>query len=311
MKNLKILSAILTTALIITLSFASCGGGGGGGSGNTPADNSGGTGGSGGNKNPTSKIFESSDEKAIYILEVTSASAANASVSRAAVAPVYTPKTGDSFTLTIILMNGEGTWTDDGTVTTNGNTITLSGKKASELTITVSSGFKEMTRIEVPSGTTITIGSTQITSTNVEPNEVVEPTTINLYANRWDDGENWAYDILLSKIISFKPKKDDIFIFRISGTPNKTLEKTNLVMETHPADWSDFQSLGASAQVKLSGSEYFDRTFEFTLWEDPKPDYIIQLTLYNDVAPPKNVKTGDNVAKITDFELRLVGFSSK
>jgi len=297
MKNLKILSAILTTALILTLTFASCGGGGGGGG--TPADNSGG---SGGNKSPTSKIFESSDDKAIYILEVTSASAVNASVSRAA-APVYTPKTGDIFTLTIIIKTTGETWTDSGTVTTSGTTITLSGMNS--LTVTVSGDG--MTAITVPTGTTITFDSgITLTPTALTPKKV-DPTVLEIYADKWDTGEDWAHGWdLIKEVTSIKPTKGDSFRFRIRGTLDKTLEKASLSISAHPADWSDYQWLGGAEQVRLL-SGYIDQTFEINIGDNPISGWIIQLTLVNGVPLPKGAKNGDVLATISNFELRFMG----
>jgi len=310
MKNLKILSAILTTALILTLTFASCGGGGGGGG--TPADNSGGTGGSGGNKNPTSRVYESTDTSDnVYILKVTSASS-KASVSRAA----YTPKSGDTFTLTIIITSLGETWTDSGTVSTSGTTLTLSGKETSSLTITVSKNGNDMIKIEVPSGTTITLdnGNTfTIPNEDLKATKLPDPTTIKLVANNNDDGPNWAYARVLSDITNVKPKPGLKYKFRVSGTTDKTMETPSLSIEAHTKDWvkdadgNDYQWLGGvEGQVRLSGT--FEETFLIPIYFDPKTGYIVQVTLYNNDAVPANAILNETVlATIKNFELRLIG----
>ena len=136
MKNLKILSAILTTALILTLTFASCGGGGGG-SGPAPALPA---------KEPQKTIYRSEDEEGnVYRLEVTE----NVS-GRAA----YTPQKGDTYVLTIFWKEeGKGSSTSSGTVETTGGTLTLKPTVATAtFTITIST-VSGVTGITAISGT--------------------------------------------------------------------------------------------------------------------------------------------------------------
>jgi len=302
MKNKKILLAILTTALIITLTFASCGGGGGGGSGPspspapvTPATPT----------NPTSKIFESSDKDGnIYILEVT-ASASKASVSRAT---TYTPKDGDTFTFTIITSSGK-TWTDSGTVKTSGITLTLKLSESKTLTITVSDN--SMVKIEVPEGTTITIDSTPITTVdNLTATPPVNP-KFELKASKYDVGQSWEDSIPLKTVTKAIPKKDDKFRFRVRGTTDKTLVNFRASLATHTEDWSHYQWLGGAEYVKGGVSGTFDETFEITIGEDPKDGYIINFTLANnDVPLPANYENNKTVvATISNFEVRLVGIT--
>jgi len=285
-KTIKVLSVI---SLMLVITLASCGGGGGGsGAPNTPAS-------------PTSAVFESKDSTGnIYILEVLSASASRA---------VYTPKNGDSFTLTIITSTGNS-WTDSGTVSTSGTTLTLSGTKANTLSITVSGN--NMTKIEVPSGTTITIDSTTITTVTLTAIQQAIPTVITLNADKYgDDESDWNRRMNLSEITSVKPKKDDGIRFRIRGTTDKALENLFLQLDSFPSDWSDYQFLGSSEPIKIPAGGAFDKTFEFKILDDPKTDYNVAIGLYNGVAVPASVKHGTVMATISNFEIRCIGLKPK
>jgi hypothetical protein len=281
MKNVFKVLGIISLIAVIGFSFTSCGDG----SGSAP--------------NPTSTVFESKDSAGnIYILEVSSASA-----SRTA----YTPKNGDSFTLTIITSTGNS-WTDSGTVSTSGTTLTLSGTKM--LTVTVSGNG--MTKIEVPSGVAITIGSTTITTITLTAIQQAIPTVITLNADKYgDDESDWNRRMNLSEITSVKPKKDDRIRFRIRGTTDKALENLFLQLDSFPSDWSDYQFLGSSESIKIPAGGAFDKTFEFKILDDPKTGYNVAIGLYNGVAVPASVKHGAVMATISNFEIRCIGFSSK
>jgi len=282
-KTLKLLG-IVAIAAIIGFSFTSCGD-----SGPSPAPAA--------PANPTSKIFESKDTAGnIYILEITSKSAGNASISRAAAVPAYTPKNGDTFTLTIITSSGD-TWTDSGTVAISGTLITLSGTKSIKITVSDTG----MEKIEVPEGTTITIGSTSITTTTVEPKEI-EPVTIHLLAQKDGDWEGWLFGVPLSVATSVLPKKDDTFRFRIRGTTDKTLEKVNLTISSSDSEGKYFWN-GASEQFELSGS--FDKTIDIYIYNENNNG--LYLTLSNTVPVPASVKDKDIMATISNCEARLVG----
>jgi hypothetical protein len=286
MKNVFKVLWIIALVAIIGFSFASCGGGGGGGPAPaTPA-------------NPTSAVFESKDSAGnIFILEVSSASA-----SRAA----YTPKNGDSFTLTIITSAGE-TWTDSGSVSTSGTTLTLSGTKASALSITVSGN--NMTKIEVPSGTTITIEGTNITTVTLTAIQQAIPTVFTLNADKWSDDESdWNRRMDLSEITSVKPKKDNRIRFRIRGTTDKALENLALQLDSYPSDWSDYQFLGCSESIKIPAGD-FNKTFEFQILDNPKTGYTVAIGLYNFIAVPASVKHGAVMATISNFEIKCIGLN--
>jgi len=134
---------------------------------------------------------------------------------------------------------------------------------------------------------------------------IVETTDQNLNANMWDDGEAWNFVFNLKNITPAIPKKGDVFRFRISGTPDKTLEKLNLSIEAHTEDWSSYQWLGGSESIRVIGT--FEHTFEIEIGEDPNPGNIIGLDLSNNVLVPPNVKRFDTVATIKDFKIRFVG----
>ena len=289
-KTLKLLG-IVAIAAIIGFSFTSCGD-----SGPSPAPAA--------PANPTSKIFESKDTAGnIYILEVTSKSAVNASISRAAAVPAYTPKDGDTFTLTIITSSGD-TWTDSGTVAISGTTLTLSGTKASTLSITVSGN--DMTKIEVPEGTTITVEGTTITTVTLTSTGIEgAPKTWGLHPS-WG-GDSWDGNIELKKITGAKPKKDETFRFKISGTPDKTLEKFGIGLIAYPDGWGDSQWLGSSRQVNVSGP--FEEIFEITVLDDPTNGWNIDISVANNVPFPSNVSAGGGqiLATISNFELRFIG----
>jgi len=130
MKNLKILSAILTTALILTLTFASCGGGGGG-SGPAPALPA---------KEPQKTIYRSADaEGNVYRLAVTEKVAGRAA---------YAPQKGDTYVLTIFWKEeGKGSSTSSGTVETAGGTLTLKPTVAPTVTFTITISGSGLTAI--------------------------------------------------------------------------------------------------------------------------------------------------------------------
>jgi len=289
MKNVIKAFGIFVLAAMIGVSMTACGGGGSPSPAPADTDNP---------ANPTSTVFESKDSAGnFYILEVTSASAVNASVSRAA-APAYTPQNNDIFTLTIILKAG-GTWTTSGTVTVAGGSLTLSGM-GDQLTVTITTeGMKNITgTITLDNGSTLTPG-------NLTPSQPVDPATITLNVNRWEDGENWNHGLNLSDVTGVRPKKDDRFRFRVRGTTDKTLEKASLSLEAYPADWSDYQWLGGSEEERLSGA--FDYTFEINVYDEPKNGYFINLVINNNVAVPVSAKDWETMATISNFEVRLVG----
>jgi len=107
MKNFKILSAILTTALILTLTLASCSSGGG---------------------DPTSVVYEGVGNGNTYKLEITKGPG------RAA----YVPVTGDDYVLTINPVNKTSTGTV--TVIGSGSNLTLFLSGGESLTVTISGG---------------------------------------------------------------------------------------------------------------------------------------------------------------------------
>jgi len=166
-----------------------------------------------------------------------------------------------------------------------------------------------MTKIEVPSGTTITVEGTPITTTTLTA------TSLEGAPNKWDlhpgygDVPKWDGNIELKKITSAKPKKGDTFRFRISGTTDKTLEKFGIYLIAHPDDWAGGQWLGGSDEVKISGT--FERIFEITVWNDPNNGWDIDLALANYVPLPSNVKPGDPIilATISNFELKFIGIT--
>jgi len=240
---------------------------------------------------PKSAVYESKDTAGnVYILEVTNPSRS--------IRAAYTPKSGDIYTLTIILVTGE-TRISNGTVTVSGATLELSG--GDTLTITISGDG--MTSIL---GTITLDNGVTLTPVRLEP-RIVEPKTFTLNVNWERDG--WDGSMELSDITSVKPKAGYIFKFKISGTTDKTLEKFGMHLDCQTPDWMQYQWLGGSGQVRLSGT--FEQTFDIEIGEDPKDGYVVHLHLSNDAAVPASARDWAVMATISNFEVRLVGIEEK
>jgi hypothetical protein len=216
--------------------------------------------------------------------------------------------------------------TSEGTVTASGGSLILKPSN-SETTFTITTSGENMNTI---SGTiTLTSGATKQAPASVTPTQRQREHAIGLWANIWGDdggqsGESIDYRFLLSDFTSVKPKKGLTFVFKISGTVDRAskinpLKWFNIALSCHPDDWSDYQWLGASEQVSLSG--FFEQTHEITVGDDPKPNYIVEAGLasslwwapgdgsysyYNDKLPA-GTKGGDIMATINNFSIRLVG----
>jgi len=289
MKNVIKAFGLIVLAAIIGVSMMSCGGGGGGGTPTPPAPS------------PTSTVFESEDDSNRYILFIEAPKN-----NRAA----FNPKNGDSYTLTIILKTTGATKTSSGTVlTVSGTILTLSGGNNLKVTIEISSD------VSVMKGMTGTI----ITDTGETIQAPVSLTSVKTSVpKKWDlhpswGGDSWDGNIELNKITMAIPKKGDTFRFKISGTPDKTLEKFGIGLISYTDGWSDSQWLGGSSrQVKVSGP--FEEIFEITVLEnynvkDPNVKWNIDLSIANNVPFPSNVSAGgtETLATISNFELRFIG----
>jgi len=282
MENKKIFLAILAVTLVLGIVFTSCGNG----STSTTGVVSAGL---------TTKVFESEDAVNRYILSFDAPRSVRAA---------YTPKYGDSYTLTIIVKASGETKTSSGTVLeVNGATLTLSG--GSNLTVTIEVTSTGVSAMKAMTGTITTItGETIPAPTTLTP-VIVAPNTITLNAQRWDSGEQWKYSKSLDEITDYKLKHGDMLTFKVSGTTDKTLEKASLSFEAFPADWNGYQWLGGSERVQLSGT--FEKTFEIFIPENPNDGWNVGIMLANSVPVPASAKDWETLATITNFELRLIG----
>jgi len=287
MKNLKILLAIPAIALVFGMTVIGCGNGSTNASGVVSAG-------------LTTKVFESEDDVNRYILSFDAPRSVRAA---------YTPKYGDSYTLTIIVKASGETKTSSGTVLeVNGATLKLSGGTDLFVTIEVRSGVSAMTAMTGEIKTDD--GETLQAPVSLTP-KTVEPKSINLTANRWGSGEDqeeWISSIVLSEITGVRPKLGDTYTFKISGTTNKTLERFGLSFSAHPEDWSEYQWLeSVSEEARLSGT--FEKTFEVFVRKQPNDGYVIQLDLVNGVPVPASASNGEVLAIISNFEIRLIGIN--
>jgi len=268
MKNLKILSAILTTALILTLTFASCGGGGGGGTPTPPP------------AGPTSARYESEGADGnTYVLEITKASG------RAA----YAPKNGDNYVLTIT-KDGVLIGTSNGTVTVSvknkNSTFTLQpetpngSEKPTPFTITIvttDSGLQRMDEIKGP--ITLTNGETREAP---KVNPIQEFLTFDLKAEKYSNVELWTNSLNLSDFTNYEPKKGDKLNFRISGTMDKPLEWFSVGISSHINKDPWYRWLGSREDGYIDElPATFNYTFVIEAIDDPLAPNSVKIGFSN------------------------------
>jgi len=288
----------IALAAIIGFSFASCGSGAG--SSQPPAD-------------PELAVYESQDSEGnIYILEITSAGRA-----------VYTPKTGDNYTLTIKNKSGAVIGKSNGTVTvtvngsTNSFTLAPSNSPTETFTITIvntETGGVLMTAIIGP----ITLADGRsIEAPRVNPVRTYEK--FELYANKWWEFNNsWSNDIRLSDFTTERPVKGKIYVFSLSGTTDKLLNNVKLELSTWVAEESDWRWVGGAEIVPIPTLTFVDQIFKVYIYNDPIPNVPINLgienVLWNEANGvdsgerlPPGTNNGDLMATIRNFKISLIG----
>jgi len=205
--------AILVTAIVFNFTVCSGGGAGGGGAPTpvVPAE-------------PTSAVFESRDnDNNIYVLKITKATSGSKAV--------YNPKDGDNYVLTIT--KDSSIKRSSGTITTvNNNNLTLKPTDSTTsftVTIEKTSTAALLTQI---SGTIVTDKGEVTGPDNMTPVGTFE--TFALGADWWvteNSAETWRAKIKLSDFTTKKPKAGDVFIFGLSGNPDKPINWFNISIE--------------------------------------------------------------------------------
>jgi hypothetical protein len=313
MKNVFKVLGIIALVTAIGLSFAGCDTGGGG---TTPAP----TGPAG--PAPLQKTvytWDAGDDS--YSLEIT-----EASNSRAA----YTPKSGDTYVLTITLKAG-GTQKSSGAVAVSNNTFTLTPTGTSTtFTITVTPTATNVLVTGMSGTITLEGGETKTVTETVTPVKIYE--TFTLKANIWyysdtDCGESWYASIPLSDFTDKIPKKGDKFTFKLSGTTDTEIKWFNTQMECI----KPYQYLGSAHRkdqsgndvwdtVNLSKNKPFEETFIVDIDNDIRPDatYIgvgminslWQITgdyqHDNGAKLPEGTEQGAVMATIRNFRISLI-----
>jgi hypothetical protein len=201
----------------------------------------------------------------------------------------------------------------EGTVDIRGSTLTLK-PEGSNIPFTITAAGENMSAIS---------GTITFTSGEMETKTAVSLTTVpvdvgdtfNLDFNKWDTGESWANSINLTKFIPFKPKQGDEFQFMINGTLDKALERFGISLAGHTSDWSGYQWLGGVGEdnmINVSAGTFFSHTFPVTIWNDPIPDYIINVTIScSDTDTPADIPQWTTMRTIIDFEIYLVGIRNE
>jgi predicted RNA-binding protein with TRAM domain len=312
MKNVFKLFGITALVAVIGFSMIACDTGGGGGGGGPGRQQPAG---------PATTTYVSYDDNGDkYELEIT----------EAAGRAVYTPKSGDTYKLTITLADGGGTKTSTGTITVTELTLTLTPLNAETTTFTVtvtSSG--EITQI---TGTITLTDGTTVNEPEINKSKVYP--TFDLPAHHVDNaGDAWGAQIRFSEFTAYIPKKGDTVKIRISGTSDKVLNNFRLAICCDNGDWFDdgpyaiytweensdqfiWEDLGTHALVDLPLN--FDKTFEIRITDDPKPNTTVRLTIEKiltelssnfdsgETLPTDYVNNETVMATITNFKIARV-----
>jgi hypothetical protein len=190
----------------------------------------------------------------------------------------------------------------------SGGTLTLT-PAGTNAPFNVTASGENMTAI---SGTiTFTSGETMTKNESLTAVPVNVDKTFTLAVTRWDDGESWLGSIRLEDITPLKSKKGDELQFRISGTPDKKLEKFGISLQSYTPDWSDYQWLGGVGDENLPAAALFSRTFSVIVGDDPKNGLIVSVVLSCGTKTPANIPDGTIMATINDFEIKLVGIRNE
>jgi hypothetical protein len=253
-------------------------------------------------------VYEGIDGDDYYKLEITKASG------RAA----YTPKSGDNYVFTIEKDGQTNISTGKVTVKSGGLELKPSNSdSAPAVTVKIESGL--MTGIEG----TITLDDGQ----EVQPPSNIIPAKTNdifLTANNWVDpeGQSWyAQTGPLSEFTLHKPKMGEKLTFKVSGTPDKSMNFViGLYSNTSEDKWWEYTWHGNCDEVKLSSNVPFNDEFVITVSVNTNPAHVFKLEV-NNVLWWKNEKesydsgqgklppgaNGETVmATIKDFRISLV-----
>jgi len=309
MKNVFKLLGITALAAVIGLSFAGCAGE------DSPEP-----------ATPQKMVYTWDAGDDSYELEITEASEGRA---------VYTPKTGDTYVLTITLNVG-GTQKSSGIVTvssSSGKESTLTLKPANSnttFTVTVVATATNVLVESVDGEIVVEDGEKVTVSGPVIPVKVYE--TFVFWAEKWTPteafpcyNESWKTDPFnLSDFTTHIPTKGDTLTFRFSGTTNKEMKG----FEFQIVSWADsepWRFIGSSKDYKLS--ETFDQKFDVPIYGDPYSNtsgfglYIVNYLwesgldgeIYFDTGDrlPEGAKDGDVMATVRNFRLSLVNIESE
>jgi predicted RNA-binding protein with TRAM domain len=268
MKNVFKVLGIIALVTVIGLSFAGCDTGGGA----TPAP----AGGPGGQAAPQKTVYTWVAGDDSYSLEIK-----EASNSRAA----YTPKSGDTYVLTI----NPGNKKSSGTVAVSGYTFTLTPTGASTtFTITVTKTNDTTLLVTGMTGTITLEGGTEtvnVSDKQVTPVKVFE--TFSLKAEKWDNIQAWYNDdISLSDLTPVEPKKGDKLKFKISGKMDKPLEwfsvglSSRIDLASEP--WFEYRFLGAKENyIEKLDANFTNYTFVIEILDDPIAPNTVKFGIRN------------------------------
>jgi len=308
MKNVFRVLGIIALVALIGLSFAGCDTGG-----DSPAPAPGPAG-----PPPSQKTVYTWDDadSNSYRLEIT-----EASNSRAA----YTPKSGDTYVLTITLREGGGTKKSSGAVAVSGNTFTLTPTGASvTFTVTVTK-TNDTTVLVIGMTDTITFEDgtklENLSDKQVIPVKVFETYDLKaIYYGSEEEveqgkGQSWRTGYPLSDFTDHTPKKGDKFTFKLSGTTTKDMEEFRIVI------YQDTSGLGIQPYTfnTIGVTEYWKtvklpRTFDnlkivVFINEDPNPDRSQRnppwIYFENETTIPGSIPGGAVVASIRNFKVRI------
>jgi len=310
MKNVIRVLGIIALVALIGLSFAGCDTGGGASPAPGPA----------GPPPPQKTVYTWDAGDDSFELVVT-----EASNSRAA----YTPKSGDTYVLTIKPGDRKSSGTVDVT-SSSGKESTLKLTPATPtgagtpFTVRVVETATNALVTDVKGDITLVDGKTEPEPEEVIPTKIYE--TFNFTANIWDNerssGETWSHAILLSEFTPYKPEKGDKFTFRLRGTTNAVMNWFGFNIFNFKYNPFVYQWLGHSDKdVKLSGP--FDVTLTVTI--DNEPNFVDEFFnfhmenffwewlkdsneyLYNNGAKlPEGTQPDDVMATIRNFNISLV-----
>jgi len=303
MKNTIKLLGIIAIIALIGLSFIGCDTGG-----DSPAPAPGPSGSPPSQK--TVYTWDDADSNS-YKLEIT-----EASNSRAA----YTPKSGDTYVLTITLKAG-GTKISIGAVTvSNSTSITLTSAGASEpFTITVTA-----TALVIGMGGTITFtdNSTKtVEQTSVTPVKVFDTFDLKaVYYGTEEEvaqgkGQSWRTVYPLSDFTDHTPKKGDKFTFKLSGTTTKDMEEFRITIYQDTGGLGiqpyAYKAIGVPkdwATVKLPRT-FDNQEIVVFINEDTNPDRSQRnppfINIENETTIPGSIPKGETVASIRNFRVSI------